>query len=317
VRCTRLTVFLALVATTAMAPQRDRRRPPAKSCGGALAFQVLLDRQGFSPGEIDGALGVNARRALTAFQQARGLNASGKPDCATWHALGGNEADPPLVEYVITDDDVRGPFTQRIPDDLVEQATLPALAYRSPLEALAERFHTSPAFLRRLNRVRFAAGDRIRVPAVSPFDPGKRPAPEPSGGDATIEVSSENSSIQVARADGTLVFYAPVSSGSLHDPLPPGDWKVTSVNWLPRFSYNPMLFWDADPAHTKAVLKPGPNNPAGVVWIGLDLEHYGLHGTPEPGRVGHTESHGCVRMTNWDAARVASLVSRNTPVLFR
>ena len=119
------------------------------------------------------------------------------------------------------------------------------------------------------------------------------------------------------RADGTVVFFAPVSSGSTHDPLPPGDWKVTGVGWHPVFHYNPDLFWDAKPKDEKATIKAGPNNPVGVVWIALNLEHYGLHGTPEPGNIGRTQSHGCVRMTNWDAARVAALVKPGTPVTFK
>ena len=102
-----------------------------------------------------------------------------------------------------------------------------------------------------------------------------------------------------------------------HDPLPIGEWKVTGVQKNPSFHYNPDLFWDAEPSHSKATIPPGPNNPVGVVWIDLSKEHYGLHGTPEPGNIGHTESHGCVRMTNWDAARVAALVKPGTPVLFR
>ena len=101
------------------------------------------------------------------------------------------------------------------------------------------------------------------------------------------------------------------------DPPPIGDWKVTSVYWHPVFHYNPKLFWDASPRQRRADIQRGPNNPVGVVWIDLNREHYGLHGTPEPSRIGHTESHGCVRMTNWDAARVASFVKPGTPVLFR
>ncbi len=112
-------------------------------------------------------------------------------------------------------------------------------------------------------------------------------------------------------------MFAPVTSGSEHDPLPIGQWKVLSVNWMPPFSYNPDLFWDADPSHTKARIKPGPNNPVGAVWIDIDKEHYGIHGTPEPSKVGHTQSHGCVRLTNWDAARLAALVAPGTPVIFK
>jgi lipoprotein-anchoring transpeptidase ErfK/SrfK len=112
------------------------------------------------------------------------------------------------------------------------------------------------------------------------------------------------------------VFHAPVTVGGAQDPLPSGQWKVTDVLERPIFNYNPDLFWDANPSHAKARIAPGPNSPVGLVWIDLDLENYGLHGTPEPSRIGRTESHGCVRLTNWDALRLAALVGRHTPVTF-
>jgi lipoprotein-anchoring transpeptidase ErfK/SrfK len=111
-------------------------------------------------------------------------------------------------------------------------------------------------------------------------------------------------------------MYAPVTTGRTHDPLPIGEWTVTAVAIDPPFHYNPDLFWDADPSHSKATIPPGPNNPVGRVWIDLTKEHYGIHGTPEPGRIGYTESHGCVRLTNWDALELARLVRRGTPVVF-
>jgi lipoprotein-anchoring transpeptidase ErfK/SrfK len=164
---------------------------------------------------------------------------------------------------------------------------------------------------------KFATGERIKVPAVMPFDPDVKPVRDTAAGEITIHVSRADSALTATRADGTVVFFAPVTSGSQHDPLPVGDYKVTGVAWRPLFHYNPTLFWDANPKDQKATLKAGPNNPVGLVWIDLNLEHYGLHGTPEPGRIGLTESHGCVRLTNWDAVRVAGLVKMGTPVLFR
>jgi len=118
------------------------------------------------------------------------------------------------------------------------------------------------------------------------------------------------------RADGSTLFQAPVSSGSDHDPLPIGTWKVTGTSWMPPFHYSPKLFWDAEPGDEKALLKPGPNNPVGVVWVDINVPHYGMHGTPSPNLVGHAQSHGCVRLTNWDAARLASLVRPGTRVVF-
>jgi lipoprotein-anchoring transpeptidase ErfK/SrfK len=295
-----------------------RAGAPALKCGSLIAFQVLLDRQGFSPGQIDRTSSVTMRRALTAFQTSRRAAATGKPDCDTWRALDGDTSSPTIVRYEISAEDGKGPFTERIPAGLDNQADLPALEYRSVLELLSERFHAAPLLLISMNRgIKFVAGRVIKVPGVTAFDATAKPVHDGSAGEITIQVTREDSALRATRADGTLILFAPVTSGSQHDPLPIGDWKVTGVAWRPVFHYNPDLFWDAKPRDEKATLKAGPNNPVGIVWIGLNLEHYGLHGTPEPARIGVTESHGCVRLTNWDAARLAALVKPGTAVLFR
>ena len=131
-----------------------------------------------------------------------------------------------------------------------------------------------------------------------------------------MTVAKGASALTVADASGRVVFYAPVTTGSEHDPLPIGEWKVNGVQMNPTFRYNPDLFWDAEPAHTKATIPAGPNNPVGVVWIDISKEHYGLHGTPEPATIGRTQSHGCVRLTNWDALKLAALVKPGTRVVF-
>ena len=299
--------------------QKARPAPtvPPLECGDYLSFQVLLDRQGFSPGEIDDRPGPNLTHALAAMQSVRNLPQTGEPDCDSWHALAGDQAGDLIAEYTVTEADLKGPFETNIPRNLVQQAELPALGYRSPLERLGEKFHASPALLQRMNpRTAIAAGATLRVPAVEPFDPAAKPTPDPLRDEVAIVVSKESSALRATRADGTLVFFAPVTTGSEHDPLPLGDWKVTGTRWYPKFHYNPQLFWDASEGDRHATIAAGPNNPVGVIWINLNLEHYGLHGTPEPGHVGHTESHGCVRLTNWDAVRVAALVKPGTPVRF-
>ncbi len=310
-----LIALLFLPIALSAAPQR--KAAPLR-CGDVLSFQVLLDRRGFSSGEIDGSAGPNFHRALAAWQTTQQLPASGKPDCTTWTALNGAENAAALTTYTITEADTAGPFTDKIPPELDQQATLPALGYTSSLERIAERFHAAPALLGRLNpAAAFAAGQTIKVPGVTPFDADTKPQADPAAAGATITVSRQESSLRAVGADGTLLFYAPVTSGSERDPLPPGEWKVTGVSWHPQFNYNPDLFWDAKPGDTKATIKPGPNNPVGVVWIDISREHYGLHGTPEPRDIGHTASHGCVRLTNWDAARAASLVKAGTTVVFK
>jgi lipoprotein-anchoring transpeptidase ErfK/SrfK len=286
-------------------PQAPRDIDPA------LTLQVLLDRAGFSPGEIDGRRGANTSKAIAAARVSRGLSGDAN-EAMLIQALSADEIEP-VVSYTITAEDADGPFTPRIPDDMMEKAKLKALGYTSVVEALAERFHASPALLRQLNPgVTFAAGDAIRVPNVVVIS--DRPAPPVPG--VSITVSKRLSTLTANDASGTVLFHAPVTSGSEHDPLPIGQWTVTAVSRNPAFNYNPDLFWDADPAHAKAKIPPGPNGPVGVVWIDLSREHYGIHGTSEPARIGYTTSHGCVRLTNWDALRVAQLVTKGTVVHF-
>jgi lipoprotein-anchoring transpeptidase ErfK/SrfK len=125
---------------------------------------------------------------------------------------------------------------------------------------------------------------------------------------AKVVVDQDDSSVSLVDADGKVYARFPATTGSKHDPLPIGEWKINGVAKNPTFNYNPDLFWDANPAHDKATLQPGPNNPVGLVWIDLSKEHYGIHGTPEPARISKSQSHGCIRLTNWDALRVASAV---------
>jgi lipoprotein-anchoring transpeptidase ErfK/SrfK len=134
--------------------------------------------------------------------------------------------------------------------------------------------------------------------------------------DVVVTVSKSTSALTVTDPSGRVLMYAPVTTGSEQDPLPLGEWKVNGVSLNPTFNYNPELFWDADPAHSKAKIPPGPNNPVGLVWIDLSKEHYGIHGSPEPTTIGKTESHGCVRLTNWDAVKLAGMVRPGTRVVF-
>lgn len=297
--------------------------PTAPVVSEVLAAQVALDRAGFSPGEIDGTKGTNLQRALMAFQKSHQLPATGQTDDATWAQLMSAGGDvPPLIEYTLTDADVAGPFTPNIPPDLPDQAALDALNYQTPLEAISERFHSSPALLQRLNPMATfqQAGEKINVPNIAATQAGvaaSPAAPSAPGQAITVVVTRSTSALTIEDASGQVLFHAPVTSGSVHDPLPIGMWTVKGVQRNPKFHYNPELFWDASPGDRKATLQAGPNNPVGVVWIDLSKPHYGIHGTPQPSKIGHVESHGCVRLTNWDADRVAQMVKPGTKVVFR
>jgi lipoprotein-anchoring transpeptidase ErfK/SrfK len=298
-----------------------------------LEAQVRLDRLGISPGEIDGVAGENSTQAIAEFQRRmRRRAADGRLDWLTRRQLRRRAHVPVLVGYLISAEEAAGPFVA-IPHDPAEQAKLKYMGYSSLKEALGERFHASPELLEALNPgAKFVAGETLRVPNVlPPPTPPNPPTPQAAGTPpsppppappppppiiAKVIVSKGAKNMRGVDAKGTTVFYAPASSGSEHDPLPLGSWKVVSVYKNPVFHYNPDLFWDAEPTQEEAILPAGPNNPVGVGWVGLSKEHYGMHGTPSPGAIGHTESHGCVRLTNWDAMRLMAGVAVGTPVEF-
>jgi len=294
-----MTMFLAIAQVQAA--------PQPSTYPYVFRIQVMLDRVGISPGVIDGHMGANTKRALAKFQR---LSKKAQP------------VVKPVTYYRITATDVAGPFT-KIPADIMQTAALPALGYKSLLEALAERFHTTPALLKQLNPdARFTEGEEVTVPnvvaMVMPAVPPKTTATKPTvRRDIVVTVTKSTSVLTVTNASDRLVFYAPVTTGSKHDPLPIGEWKVNGVHYSPIFRYNPSLFWDADPKNTNTTIPAGPNNPVGLVWIGISKKHYGLHGTPEPSTIGSAQSHGCVRLTNWDALKLAGMVKFGTPVLFK
>jgi lipoprotein-anchoring transpeptidase ErfK/SrfK len=285
-------------------PQNREDVGPDKAGSAVVRAQILLDRAHFSPGEIDGRWGDNLRTAIVGYQAARKLRPSGVVDQDTWQALN-SDTVPALVPYTIAEQDVAGPF-EKIPADMMAQAKLKALGYQSPQEALGERFHVNPKLLEQLNPGKdlTKAGEQILVPNVA------REAVLPAD---RVVVSKSRGTVSALTNDGTLLAQYPATMGSEHDPLPIGEWRINGVQQNPVFHYNPELFWDAKPEHAKATIPKGPNNPVGVVWIALSKEHYGIHGSPEPGKIGHTESHGCIRLTNWDAEELSKMVKPGVP----
>jgi len=309
---------------------------------------ILLDRLKLSPGEIGQSYNDNLAKAVTAFQVANGLTATGNVDPPTWQNLNQSQAaavdqselkqnaSPPngpqpdldqnrdvpslkaITTYVIALEDVNGKFT-KIPrmkgpnageNLMLREAKLPELNYQSALELLAEKFHSSPRLLVELNpgKAFDKAGTQLNVPNVLVPDPPQA---------TSIVVDGPNKSVSALDGNGRLLAFYPATVGSQHDPLPAGEWKIKEIIHYPHFKYNPDLFWDAENKHPRATLPPGPNNPVGVVWIGLSKEHYGIHGTPEPSRIGASQSHGCIRLTNWDALQLSKIVRVGTVAVLK
>lgn len=292
----------------ASALERGATIGPNASGPIVLRAQVLLERAHFSSGEIDGAYGSNLRQAISGYQKLHHLPVTGIVDAPTWALLEADKA-PVLTSYTLTAADIAGPY-RSVPTDMAEKAKLPALGYASLLEALGERFHASPALLKTINPGKDfgRAGEQITVPNVPALVLPKA---------AKLMVDRSDGTLTLFDAAGKTIAQFPASTGSEHDPLPVGLWKVNGVAPRPDYHYNPKLFWDAKPGDAKARIAPGPNNPVGAVWIALSKEHYGVHGTPEPALIGKTQSHGCIRLTNWDAVAVSRAVGPGVAVVLQ
>ncbi|THD77541.1 MAG: murein L,D-transpeptidase [Phenylobacterium sp.] len=274
-----------------------------------LRAEVLLARARFSPGVIDGQDGGNLKGALSAFETAHNLPVDGKLSEAVWSALAADAA-PAVVAHTITPADVAGPFQPSIPAKFEDQAKLDHLGYTSPLEALAEKFHMDEKLLQALNAgVDFSqAGTTILVAGVGPDALPSRVT--------TIEVDKTHRQVRAMDASGAVLAVYPATIGSTERPAPSGSFTVKGVAKNPTYTYDPSRLTFGDKSMGKLTIKPGPNNPVGAVWIDLSIPTFGIHGTPDPRLVGKTASHGCVRLTNWDAVQLASAVKPGTKVNF-
>jgi lipoprotein-anchoring transpeptidase ErfK/SrfK len=277
-----------------------------------LKAQVLLDRARFSPGAIDGRDGENVQNAIKAFEKARDLKVDGKLDEKLWTKLNEASSEPILTEYTISEEDLKGPFVEKIPDKLEDQTKLDRLGYTSAEELLAEKFHMDADLLKALNPGKSLdkAGTSIVVANVDAESSGER------GKVAKIEVVKSEHVLRALADDGSLIAVYPASIGSEEKPAPSGTHKVKGIAKNPTYTYNPDYAFKGVSAKEKFVVKPGPNNPVGVVWIDLSIESFGIHGTPEPEKVGKAYSQGCVRLTNWDAEELAKMVKNGAEVVF-
>ena len=289
--------------------------PPANGQAAAtppdaamIRLQVLLDRSSFSPGVIDGLHGENVRQAIAAYREARGLGTGDAVDAALIQSLATADAQPVTTEYTLTQADVSGPFSPPpAGEDLSVQAAQ-GTNFSTARERIAERFHMSEALLQALNpSVDFArAGVAILIPALI-----DRPLPQV----ARIEVDKAEKAVKAYDAAGTLVAFYPATIGSGDNLSPSGNLTVVGVAPEPDYLYDPSRLTFGK-GKERVTVPAGPNNPVGTVWIDLSRDTYGIHGTPDPSKIGKTASHGCVRLTNWDAEQLAAAVRPGVEVRF-
>jgi lipoprotein-anchoring transpeptidase ErfK/SrfK len=274
-----------------------------------VKVEVLLDRAHFSPGEIDGNLGENVTKALTAYAGAHDLPADRPLTSEIMSSLSA-DTQPILTQYALTESDLKGPFTEHIPAKMEEMKGMKRVDYRNAKEAIAEKFHVSERLLGTLNPgISFdQAGQQIVVPNVL-VDESKGPVTK-------IEVDKERQTVKAYGQSGDLIAFYPATVGSKEKPSPVGTFKIISVDRNPNYRYDPKYQFKGIKTNKPFDIGPGPNNPVGIVWIGLSAEGYGIHGTPNPSRVSKSESHGCVRLTNWDGLALASMVKKGVSVQF-
>ena len=324
-----ISIFLAANATRAQQAAQPGGRPvarpkPTPEIFAALPnydeetatrLQIFLDNSDFGPGKIDGKMGEFFRKALISYKHAHGMRETGFVD--QWLL---DQVPETFTTYSIKPDDLK--FIGPVPTDHAEQAKLKALLYGSLLEFVAERYHSAEAYIRRLNPGKdwehLKPGDVLKVPNVLPFEiekitEGKVPE-NPAFAPRKIFIDTKERLLEVFDGD-QLVCVFPITPGSTTLPAPVGTWKILGMATMPWFRYDEGMLNYGVRTENYFNLPPGPNNLVGILWMGLNKPGIGIHGTNNPETIGRAASHGCIRLANWDAARVKDLVSVGTTVI--
>jgi lipoprotein-anchoring transpeptidase ErfK/SrfK len=282
--------------------------PRSDASEDVARLQVLLDRLGLSPGVIDGRMGDNVNKAIAAYKEKTG-EALRTYDKAAIEKMLNETGGPAFTEYTITPADAAGPFVASVPEDYGEKAKLERLGFTSVAEMLAERFHMDEKYLRALNPGADFSRPGTRIKVVDPGRKVEQPVKR-------IVADKGKKQVRAYDASGRLVAAYPATIGSASTPSPSGSHEIVRIAFNPEYTYNPKINFKQGNNDRVLQIPPGPNGPVGSIWIALSKPTYGIHGTPEPSKIGKTESHGCVRLTNWDAEELARLVEPGVPVEF-
>ncbi len=336
----------------ASAKRKPSRAPAPKKADieAATRLQIFLDRANFSPGKIDGRYNDLTRKALALYRESRGEQP--QPPPVQPHAKSNTPPDvngldlasvnPVFVPYTVTEADLQS--IGALPKEPAQQAKLKFLPYRDAADAIAEKFHSDIHFLEQLNPGKLKtikAGDQLMVPNVEPFElasvkdikPGSEVSPQAANEiedqpDAKAETSGENKGatanvvikidtkaniLEVREGEKLIAAYS-VTVGSAQTASPIGEWKVRRITKMPTFRYDKEMLKHGQRSGNFYLLPPGPRNPVGVMWIALNKKGIGIHGTNDPGSIGHAASHGCIRLSNWDVVRLATKIKSGDSV---
>jgi len=299
------------VPPDASSPPADGPKEPAVVFSGkaeVAGLQVLLDRKGASPGVIDGHFGSNVDNALAAYRDITGQNLHSTDTETIKKGLAETGGDT-FTTYTITPEDAAGPFVASVPADYGSKAKLDRLSYTSVSEMLAERFHMDEAYLKALNPEAVFGRPGTVIKVVNIGTDVQTPV-------TRIIADKAKKQVRAYDASGKLVAAYPATIGSSDTPSPSGTHEVARIAFNPEYTYNPNINFKQGNNDKILTIPPGPNGPVGSIWIALSKPTYGIHGTPDPSKIGKTESHGCVRLTNWDAAELAKLVKPGVTVQF-
>ena len=297
---------VALTADEMDAARYDGTPLPEGQSALTARVQVLLDRAGVSVAVVDGYAGGMTETGIRAFEKMRGFPEDGMMDEDVWYALDG-DVGTVTQSYTITEADTQG-IVPNLPSDYGEMAQIERMAYTSVAEKLAEDFHMDEEFLEQLNPgIGWTAGETIRV-----VDPGANV----TGKVTRITIDANTQRLQAYDAEGNELANYPVAVGSESTPSPSGEMGVLAVAVEPTYHYNPDVNFKQGDNDEPLTIPPGPNGPVGIVWIDLEKDTYGIHGTPEPASLFSAYSHGCVRMTNWDVMELAEMTDEGTRVEF-
>jgi lipoprotein-anchoring transpeptidase ErfK/SrfK len=338
-----------LPAAAKKKPTPKTNRPTKAQIEAATRLQVFLDRANFSPGRIDGCYNDLTWKALALYRESRGEQPQGPPSQSGPHAnvppdvsgLDLASVQPVLVPYTVTEADLQ--MVGRLPGNVAAKAKLKFLPYRDPADAIAEKFHSDVHFLEQLNPGKLKgikSGDQLKVPNVEPFElgwvkeiqPGSETAsqaanevddqpetqastPGESGAprNVSIKIDTKTNMLGVFEAEKLIAAY-PVTIGSAQTASPIGDWKVRGIAKLPTFRYDKEMLEHGQRSGNFYLLRPGPRNPVGVMWIALNKKGIGIHGTDDPRSIGQAVSHGCIRLANWDVVRLATKIKASDNV---